>query len=76
MGKFLARQIGVLTEIWIVNRVRTICALNEATMKPHTIVFENKKDAAMINTASLEKCNNSYDDLLETQRDTILTPGS
>ena len=45
-------------------------------MKPHNIIFENTKEAAMKNIEILETCNNSYGDLLETQKDTILEPGS
>ena len=75
MSKYLD-QDGVDNESWLVSTMRKVCNLKEEPRLQHNINFNMTKEAAKHNTELLTSHDNNYENLLKTNKGTILSPGS
>ena len=61
---------------WLVTTVKFCISQREKEPKPHNIAFENSTEAAKINADILRKHQYDFEKFINSQHDTILTPGS
>ena len=61
---------------WLVNTVKFCIAQQESEPNPHNIKFGNSKEAAETNSNNLKGFNYDFEKYINSQQNTILTPGS
>ena len=61
---------------WLVHTIKYCIAQKEIEPKQHNIIFENNKQAAQANSDTLQRFNFDFEKFIESQDNTVLTPGS
>ena len=75
LGKFLSKSMGKNNESWLVTTLRHIVATTVTPFNKSSVKFELNKRAAEENTRLLEQHQFDYRKLMESNNNTILSPG-
>ena len=76
LSKYLNESCANPKFSWLVNTVRFCISQQERDPEPHDIVFKNSTEAAIINTNILKEYQYDFDKFINSQTNTILSPGS
>ena len=76
LGKSLNNSCTNLKFSWLVTTIKFCISQQESEPNPHDIRFENSTEAVEINSNLLKEHHYDFEKFIDSQHNTILTPGS